>query len=48
MLSVSRGVKIFLYVPSADLRRGYDGLAARDNRRSCVLAGRFRRLFPAA
>lgn len=28
MLSVSRGVKIFLYVPPADLRRGYDGLAA--------------------
>lgn len=28
MLSVSTGVKIFLYSQPADLRRGYDGLAA--------------------
>ena len=28
MLSVSSGVKVFLYAPHADLRRGYDGLAA--------------------
>ena len=28
MLSVSPAVKIFLYAPPADLRRGYDGLAA--------------------
>lgn len=28
MLSVSPAVKIFLYVPPADLRRGYDSLAA--------------------
>jgi transposase len=28
MLSVSPGVKIFLYAQAADLRRGYDGLAA--------------------
>jgi len=28
MLSVSPGVKIFLYAQAADLRRGYDGLAS--------------------
>ena len=28
MLSISPGVKIFLYGQAADLRRGYDGLAA--------------------
>jgi hypothetical protein len=28
MLSVSRGAKIFLCGQAADLRRGYDGLAA--------------------
>ena len=28
MLGVSPAVKIFLYAPAADLRRGYDGLAA--------------------
>lgn len=41
MLSLPASVKIFLYVPPADMRRGYDGLAqlAREQVRQDPLSG---------